>query len=153
MDEYKIREPGFTRKDRTMNTATLAPPPVALQPSDRGNRPKKRTPPVTKLAHIEPAIETPTVGSTVTDRSKIIIARVNVGWGNTVYLRGEGGPLNWDVGEPMVCTGDDRWVWSCHAEELPRQFKFLRNDQVWALGDNQAVSGADITVCSPRFPE
>jgi len=136
-----------------MNTTTLTHSAETTSPRARFNRLKQTTQPVTKPARVEPAVETPAAGSATTDRTKVIIARVNVGWGNTLYLRGEGGRLSWDIGVPMICTGDDRWAWSCRTEELPHQFKFLRNDQVWELGDNQIMSGADITVCNPKFPD
>jgi hypothetical protein len=100
-----------------------------------------------------PSMKKPGTGSAISDRTKIIVAKVNVGWGNSVYLRGEGGCLNWDMGVPMICSGDDRWVWCCHEDECPRQFKFLRNDLDWAIGDNEVMSGAEITVCNPKFPE
>jgi hypothetical protein len=99
-----------------------------------------------------PEQERPGPGSCISDRTMVIVAKINVGWGNTVYIRGEGGHLSWDVGVPMISSGDDRWVWSFHADEAPRQFKFLRNDRDWALGENQVVSGSDITVCAPVFP-
>ncbi len=137
-----------------MNTSTLTPPsfsaPVA--PPARP-RLKKTAPPMSAPAAAEPALEKAGASSAISDQTKIIVAKVNVGWGNTVYLRGEGGCLNWDLGVPMICSGEDRWVWCCHAEETPRQFKFLRNDHDWALGDNQVMSGADIIVCSPVFAQ
>jgi len=130
-----------------MNTAVLTPPTPPAAPVPRQLRPTKRAslPRATVL-------EAPGAGSAISDRTKLIVARVNVGWGNTVYLRGEGGCLTWDQGVPMICSGDDRWVWACHADEAPRQFKFLRNDLDWALGENEIMTGTDIMVCSPTFP-
>ncbi len=135
-----------------MNAILLAAPPVS--PAVRRNRANKTAPPVPVLA--SPPAPTdedhPGPGSAISDKTHIIVARVNVGWGNTLYLRGEGGCLSWDMGVPMICSGDDRWVWSCHGEHAPRQFKFLLNDEIWSEGENQIMSGADITVCNPKFP-
>ena len=82
----------------------------------------------------------------------LIIAHVNVGWGNTIYMRGDGGGLSWDVGAPMVCLADDQWVWSYPENQAPREFKFLRNDQDWALGENHVVSREEILGFAPQFP-
>jgi hypothetical protein len=136
-----------------MNTSVLTPPPPAPveTPDHHHQRLKKSTPPLPARTPTSPIPEAVKSGGAISGQTKIIVAHVNVGWGNTVYIRGEGGCLNWDLGLPMMCTGEDRWVWCCHDEEVPRQFKFLRNDQDWALGDNQVMSGADITVCNPLF--
>lgn len=133
-----------------MNTVTLAPRAANVEANPNRQRQKKSTPPV-------PAAVNATVGGVsarnmISDRTKIIVAKINVGWGNSIYIRGEGGCLNWDMGVPMICSGEDRWVWCCHEDEAPHMFKFLRNDQDWALGENQVMSGADITVCNPVFP-
>ena len=82
-----------------------------------------------------------------------IVARVNVGWGNSVYLRGEGGALRWDVGVPLICLMDDQWVWSYLEESAPRAFKFLRNDSDWAVGENHLVIVQKMVILTPQFPE
>lgn len=124
--------------------------PRATFPTRRNNPPQSAAPfQAPKPAVMEPP---PAVDYYTADKTHAIVARVDVGWGNTLYIRGEGGCLSWDIGLPMICSGDDRWVWSCRAEQTPRQFKFLINDEIWATGDNLEMSGADITVCSPRFP-
>jgi len=131
----------------TIDTSTLSPAPTEALVRRKSSKKNSLLPTPKK-----PNLEKPGLGSAISDRTRIIVAKVNVGWGNSVYIRGEGGCLNWDLGMPMMCSGNDRWVWCCHAEEVPRQFKFLRNDQDWALGDNQIMSGADITICDTTFP-
>ena len=37
-----------------------------------------------------------------------ITALVDVGFGNTLYLRGEGPGLSWEKGVPMKCVTDDK---------------------------------------------
>jgi len=131
----------------------LNPPLSTVEPPVRRPRQKKTAAPLPSPMPAKPEQETPGASSAIPDQSKIIIARVDVGWGNSVYIRDEGGCLNWEVGVPMICSGEDRWVWNCHADQAPRQFKFLRNDRDLELGDNEVMSGADITGCSPKFPE
>ncbi len=129
-----------------MNAPVLEAPPAsspALNP-----RPRGQTPPVRSPKSSKPPIP---AEKRVSDKTNAIMARVNVGWGNTLYIRGEGGCLSWDIGLPMLCSGGDCWVWSCRAGQAPREFKFLINDVTWAEGGNLVMSGADITICSPVF--
>ncbi len=135
-----------------MNAALLDSPSLVVEPSIRSPRSRKTAAPMPMPPAAIPDSGIPGPSSAVSDQTKTIIARINVGWGNSVYLRGEGGGLSWDAGVPMFCAGDDRWVWCCRTDQAPKQFKFLRNDENWALGDNEIMSGADITLClQPDF--
>jgi len=69
-----------------------------------------------------------------------------------MYVRGDGANLRWDIGTPMCCAGDDRWVFAHPANDPPKAFKFLRNDSDWALGENHSVTGREISVYTPQFP-
>jgi hypothetical protein len=82
----------------------------------------------------------------------VIIAKVNVGWGNSLYLRGQGGGLSWDVGLQMDCEKRDEWQWSCPAGAGPLTFKFVRNDLHWELGENHVVLAGATGVFTPQFP-
>ena len=86
-------------------------------------------------------------------KPKRIVAKVDVGWGNTVHLRGEGGGLRWDIGVPMVPIADNQWVFVCFEDDLPREIKFLRNDTDWALGENHVVVIEDNPEFVPQFPQ
>lgn len=134
----------------------LDSPPLPAVSTARPNHRRKSTPPLPAARPAPVGADSPEdkpgPGSAISDKSQAIIARIDVGWGNTLYLRGEGGGLSWDVGVPMICSSDDRWVWSCHADHAPKEFKFLINDQIWSLGENHVMAGADITVCNPVFP-
>lgn len=91
--------------------------------------------------------------SSLVDRTDChIIALTNVGWGNTVYVRGEGAGLHWDSGTPLCCTGDNLWVFTHPAIDPPSAFKFLRNDTTWALGENHVASGQEISLHVTEFP-
>jgi len=81
-----------------------------------------------------------------------LIALVNVGWGNAVYVRGEGASLSWDLGIPMYCLGEDRWVFAFPTNDPPKAFKFLLNDAHWAIGENQSTDGNEFSVYYPQFP-
>jgi hypothetical protein len=79
-----------------------------------------------------------------------IIAQVDVGWGNAVYLRGEGGGLSWEKGVPMDYS-EDGWIWSTNSVSEPITFKFLRNDEEWAEGDDLTVAPGGTSLSSPSF--
>lgn len=80
-----------------------------------------------------------------------ITARVDVGFGNALYIRGEGAGLSWNKGLPMECVGPD--LWQIVLEECARAytFKFLVNDVTWSTGpDYSAACGTSITL-TPEF--
>ncbi|MGF1483404.1 MAG: hypothetical protein ACFBZ8_03465 [Opitutales bacterium] len=80
-----------------------------------------------------------------------VIAQCDVGWGNAVYLRGEGGGLSWEKGVPMEHT-DEGWIWSSQSVTGSITFKFLRNDETWSDGEDLTVLAGGTSVSSPGFP-
>ena len=80
-----------------------------------------------------------------------ITAQIDVGFGNTLYLRGDGPGLSWEKGIVLDCVADDKWSIAFFDAVEPVVFKFLINDQTWSLGDDfVAAPGTDLTV-SPTF--
>ena len=81
----------------------------------------------------------------------VITALVDVGFGNTLYLRGEGAGLTWDSGVAMESVADNKWEISLPAASSQILYKFLINDFNWSVGeDYQTESGATVTVM-PAF--
>jgi hypothetical protein len=78
-------------------------------------------------------------------------AYIDVGPGNTLFLRGEGPGLSWEAGVPMQWTGDGCWAWSVETAGQEITFKVLINDQHWAWGDNLKVSAGDTASFTPAF--
>lgn len=120
---------GASRKD-------TEPPPMPEQ-----------TKTITRVAGPTPATthHGPTRGKTVT-----IEARINVGFGNSLYLRGEGLGLSWDQGIPLTCVGDSQWKWSGEAADKLK-FKLLLNDAVWAKGEDLVVKPGEKLEIAPAF--
>jgi hypothetical protein len=106
----------------------------------------------------KPAIKAVTVpakkksGTKFPAKTTSITAKVDVGWGNSVYLRGIGGGLSWDVGVLMDNTKKDEWTWSCPASDGPITFKFVRNDVHWSLGPDRIAVPGENSVVTPQFP-
>lgn len=83
--------------------------------------------------------------------STTVVAQIDVGFGNTLYIRGEGPGLSWEKGVPLDCVADDKWSIFLSETFKPVVFKFLINDQTWCTGDDYvAQPGATLTV-TPTF--
>jgi hypothetical protein len=80
-----------------------------------------------------------------------IIARVDVRFGNTLFVRGEGGGLSWNQGQPMENVSADEWKWETREADSGIVFKFLVNDEVWANGDDQTVAAGGTSISTPSF--
>ena len=80
-----------------------------------------------------------------------ISARIDVGFGNSLYLRGDGPGLSWDRGVLMECTGDDCWTYSVGESIRPVVFKFLINDMTWSNGEDYTAKPGSTAVCTPQF--
>lgn len=79
-------------------------------------------------------------------------ATIDVGWGNTLFIRGEGAGLSWDKGTPMACVDASSWVWLTTAALTRVRFKLLINDELWAGGDDQTVEPGSRIAVEPAFP-
>ena len=80
-----------------------------------------------------------------------IIAKVDLGYGNNLYLRGEGAELSWTKGALMENTATDEWSWTSQTATSPLTFKFLINDEIWSTGDNHTVAPGDTSISTPVF--
>jgi hypothetical protein len=77
----------------------------------------------------------------------VIVARADVGFGNLLFIRGEGPGMSWDRGVPMDCVASDQWTWSTAAASRPFAYKVLLNDEQWSAGEDfVAEVGVENTV-------
>ncbi len=81
----------------------------------------------------------------------VLSARVDIGFGNTLYIRGEGPGLSWNRGAPMDCTASDEWVWSSRENTVPLVCKVLINDEIWSNGEDFRIPSGERLVCYPTF--
>lgn len=79
-----------------------------------------------------------------------IEARIDVGFGNALYLRGEGKGLSWTQGVPLTCVDGKTWKWTGETSEQLK-FKLLLNDQVWSQGENLVAAPGQKVEISPAF--
>jgi len=80
-----------------------------------------------------------------------VTARVDVGFGNDLFIRGEGAGLSWDKGVLMDNVSPYEWVWKTTRAKSDVEFKFLINDEQWADGDNLTVSPGGASISTPTF--
>lgn len=80
-----------------------------------------------------------------------IAARVDVGFGNNLYIRGEGAGLSWDVGILMKNLSPYEWAWESKNASKPIEYKLLINDELWANGENQFAIAGDTAITAPTF--
>ena len=107
--------------------------------------------PVAMLAPT-PAPAAPAVKSVASKPVKTTIsARIDVGFGNALFVRGEGPGLSWEKGLAMECVENDLWRVTLAESARSYTFKFLINDTTWSAGpDFSAACGTSITL-TPEF--
>jgi len=81
-----------------------------------------------------------------------VVADVDIGWGNRLFIRGEACGLSWEKGVPMENVGNHLWQWKC-PEKCPEnfQYKLLINDHIWSLGENMTASRGTKNCVEPSF--
>ena len=82
------------------------------------------------------------------NKTVTIVANIDVGFGNMLYLRGEGRGLSWNQGIPLTCVDSSTWKWSGEASDALK-FKLLLNDAVWSKGEDLVVSPGQKLQISP----
>jgi hypothetical protein len=134
-------------------TKSAAAKPAEAKKTSRATTVRAATPtPVAMLAPKPAPAATPAVKAVVASPVvTTIAARVDVGFGNTLFIRGEGAGLSWDKGLPMHCIDSDLWQVVLAESARAFTFKFLVNDVTWSTGpDYTAACGTSLTL-SPKF--
>jgi len=85
-----------------------------------------------------------------TEALTTIDVKIDVGFGNAVFLRGQGSGLTWEHGVPLACVDGCTWRWSQKVAD-PVTFKVLLNDQVWCAGSDFVVAPGQKVEVSPCF--
>ncbi|MCC6415063.1 MAG: hypothetical protein IT582_04050 [Opitutaceae bacterium] len=127
---------------KTTKTKALTPAKKAATAA----KPKTKAAPAVKKNKIAKATPVTTAPATTT-----ISALIDVGFGNALYLRGEGPGLSWDQGLPMDCVADAEWSLIVHDAAAPLTFKFLLNDQTWCTGADYTLAPGKNGAFTPEF--
>lgn len=83
-------------------------------------------------------------------KSKVII-HYDVGFNNSISIRGKGAGLSWDKGIMLRNEGPDRWVWETNSPFQTCEFKVLINDAQYEQGENHTLSFDKCLEYTPIF--
>ena len=79
-----------------------------------------------------------------------VVVDLELGTNDAVFIRGKGGGLSWDRGQPLTCVGSGTWAWSPRsADKL--EFQLLLNDEVWARGEKVILEPGRTIEITPDF--
>jgi hypothetical protein len=126
--------------------ATPAPTPVKVKSPAKAKAPAKPKAKAKAPAEAPVVKTTPPIPVLTT-----ITALIDIGFGNTLWLRGDGPGLSWEKGVVMDCVSDDKWSITLADAGAPVVFKFLVNDLSWSAGDDYVVSPGGTIVLKPTF--
>ena len=79
-----------------------------------------------------------------------IRAGIDVGFGNGLFIRGDGAGLSWGKGRALDCQGD-AWTLVLSGVEEPFEFKLLINDTTWSADPNYRASPGDTSHAHARL--
>lgn len=80
-----------------------------------------------------------------------VIVHCDVGFNNSVFIRGSGANLNWDKGVMLHNTKADEWVWETEHPFNLCEFKVLINDLHYEQGDNRKIECQGCVEYTPLF--
>lgn len=128
------------------SSVSAAKPKAAAKTVKKVAAPRKKAAaaPVVKAA---PAVKAGPAKPVVT----VIKATIDVGFGNMLYIRGEGAGLSWDAGIPLACVKDDAWSISLPETSKPIVYKLLINDLTWSAGADFVAESGKTTAIVPTF--
>ncbi len=131
----KAKPPGITKPAAATALPAVVPPRVELDAPAPAAQSKPPKPDQAPAVLVTTSVE----------------ARINVGFGNALFIRGEGDGLSWDEGKPLQCEASDSWVWSTTEAGGNLVFKLLINDEVWSQGEDWTVAQGQKTEVVPVF--
>lgn len=80
-----------------------------------------------------------------------IIANIDVGFGNALFIRGNGAGLSWESGTELKNISDSEWSFKTSSASDELAFKFLLNDEIWADGSDLTIAAGKTSISSPTF--
>ena len=117
----------------------------------------KKTATVKKTVARKPAPRKPraSTGKTAPKKAQApittVIAKIDVGFGNQLFIRGNGAHLTWDRGIAMDNITNDEWKLSSSEIRDDFECKFLINDRIWSAGENLTLKAGKQLVVEPKF--
>lgn len=142
--------PGKSAAPVSVASKPVAPAAIAAKstPTPKVNKPVTTVPAVTKPVAVAPTVSKPASSRPVSTTT--IEAKIDVGFGNRVFLRGQGAGLSWERGVPLECVDSQTWRLTVPAQDK-LLFKLLLNDSIWAKGEDVVVTPGQRVEITPAF--
>ncbi len=132
-----------------------APRPAASAASAapaKAEAPKPAAKPASSTKATKAAKATATAKKSIDSTATVVVAKYDVGFGNKLFIRGEGAGLSWETGVEMKNVENDVWVWTNNdLKKGAVACKFLINDDVWSTGENLFVPAGETSTVFPNF--
>jgi hypothetical protein len=80
-----------------------------------------------------------------------IVAQIDIGFGNILFVRGDGAGLSWGQGLAMANATADQWRITLGKTTKPVTLKFLVNDLTWSAGEDYVVEPGSTVTLVPTF--
>lgn len=80
-----------------------------------------------------------------------VVVNYDVGYNNSITIRGKGPGLSWDKGIPLKNTKHDEWIWETDSPFNNCEFKVLINDAHYEIGENHPISCGACIKFTPKF--
>ena len=94
---------------------------------------------------------TPLKSQIVTAAAPIVIeAKIDIGYGNNLFVRGQGAGLSWERGVQLKNVDQKTWRIAIPASDK-LQFKLLLNDTIWAKGEDLVATPGNAVEVVPAF--
>jgi hypothetical protein len=141
-----------TNDKKSVSSAPMSPPsaPIIAASAPTSTLPAPKSTPGTAPATPSAPKPASVAKKSKTEALTTIEVKIDVGFGNAVFLRGQGSGLTWEHGVPLACVDGCTWRWSQKVAD-PVTFKVLLNDQVWCAGSDFVVAPGQKVEVSPCF--
>lgn len=80
-----------------------------------------------------------------------IVVKFNSGFGNSLFIRGDGAGLSWEKGIQLKNIDADTWVWESDRPFTQINFKIVLNDERFELGENHSIKFGSTANIHPNF--
>jgi hypothetical protein len=107
--------------------------------------------PAPKITRVPAVKKTSAANGAGSAAPTVITAKIDVGFGNTLYLRGDGPGLSWNKGVALACADDAAWTIALPNSASPVVFKFLLNDETWSRGEDYTAAPGSTAELAPTF--
>lgn len=119
--------------------------------SSSKNELKQTKQPLNKDLKPEPLSAKPASEAAKRPSKTRVIVKYDVGFTNSLYIRGRGANLSWEKGIELKNIGSDEWLWECETPFTTCEFKVLINDQFYESGENRTIECGTSLQYSPKF--